>query len=108
VADVVFVGGSLSPYGGHSPLEPAACGAALLMGPHHASQRDAVRELQAAGALRVAGSEAEVASALERLLGDAAARVCAGRAALGVVEQRRGAARRTAARLVELGLWGSA
>jgi len=107
VADVVFVGGSLRPYGGHNPLEPAACGAALLMGPHHASQRDAVRELEAAGALCVAGSETEVAAALERLLGDADARASAGRAALGIIEQRRGAARRTVARLVELGLWAT-
>lgn len=105
VADVVFVGGSLLPYGGHSPLEPAACGAALVMGPHHASQRDAVRELEAAGALRVAGSEAEVAGALERLMEDAAARALAGQAALQVVEQRRGVARRTVALLVRSGLW---
>jgi len=107
-ADVAFVGGSLKRYGGHNPLEPAACGAALLMGPHHASQRDAVRELEAAGALRVAGSEAEVACVLERLLGDAEVRAAAGRAARGIVEQRRGAARRTVARLVELGLWEAA
>jgi 3-deoxy-D-manno-octulosonic-acid transferase len=107
-ADVAFVGGSLKRYGGHNPLEPAACGAALLMGPHHASQRDAVRELEAAGALRVAGSEAEVACVLERLLGDAEVRAAAGRAARGIVEQRRGAARRTVAKLVELGLWEAA
>jgi 3-deoxy-D-manno-octulosonic-acid transferase len=108
VADVAFVGGSLTPYGGHNPLEPAACGAALIMGPHHASQRDVVRALEVAGALRVAGSETDVAGVLERLLGDAEARAAAGRAARGVVEQRRGAARRTVARLVELGLWAAA
>jgi len=105
VADVAFVGGSLSSYGGHNPLEPAACGAALLVGPHHASQRDVVRALEAAGALRVAGCETDVAGVLERLLGDAGVREAAGRAALGVVERRRGATRRTVARLVELGLW---
>ena len=108
VADVVFVGGSLAPYGGHNPLEPAACGAALLMGPHHVTQRDAVRELEAAGALRVAGSETEVAGVLERLLGDAEARTAAGRAAGAIVERRRGAARRTVTRLKELGLWAAA
>lgn len=108
VADVVFVGGSLSPCGGHNPLEPAACGAALLMGPHHASQLDVVRELEAAGALRVAGSGTEVTSVLEQLLGDAAARAAAGQAALRVVEQRRGAARRTVALLVKSGLWAAA
>ena len=108
VADVVFVGGSLRPYGGHNPLEPAACGAALLMGPHHASQREVVRTLEAAGALRLAGTEAEVAGVLEHLLGDSEARAEAGRAARGVVEQRRGAARRTVTRLVDLGLWAAA
>ena len=107
VADAAFVGGSLGPYGGHNPLEPAACGAALLMGPHHATQRDVVRMLEAAGALRVAGSETELAAALEALLGDPAARAAAGRAALAVAEQRRGVARRTVARLAELGLWGA-
>jgi 3-deoxy-D-manno-octulosonic-acid transferase len=66
-----------------------------------------VRELEAAGALRVAGSETEVAAALEHLLGDAEARASAGRAARGVIEQRRGAARRTVARLAELGLWAA-
>ncbi len=106
-ADVAFVGGSLSPHGGHSPLEPAACGAALLMGPHHASQQDAVRELESAGALVVTASGVEVAAALERLLGDAGARGAAGTAARRVAEQRRGAARRTVARLVELGLWAA-
>ena len=108
VADVAFVGGSLAPFGGHNPLEPAACGAALIMGPHHASQSDVVRALEAAGALRVAGSEAEVAKVLERLLGDAQARAGAGRAAVGVVVKRRGAARRTVVRLVEMGLWPAA
>jgi 3-deoxy-D-manno-octulosonic-acid transferase len=108
VADAVFVGGSLTRHGGHNPLEPAACGAALLMGPHHASQREAVRELEAAGALRVVASEAEVAGVLEHLLGDAEARAMAGRAARAIAEQRRGAARRTVARLVELDLWAAA
>lgn len=108
VADVVFVGGSLTRHGGHNPLEPAACGAALLMGPHHASQREAVRELEAAGALSVVRSETELTGVLERLLGDAAARAVAGQAAHGIAEQRRGVARRTVARLVELGLWAAA
>jgi 3-deoxy-D-manno-octulosonic-acid transferase len=103
--DVAFVGGSLAPWGGHNPLEPAACGAALLMGPHHESQREVVRLLEAAGALTVTRSELEVTAALERLLGDGQARAAAARAALEVARQRRGAARRTVARLEELGLW---
>ena len=81
-ADVAFVGGSVSPFGGHNPLEPAACGAALVMGPHHASQREVVRALEASGALRVAATEQQLAEALGAWLGDEQARVVAGRAAL--------------------------
>src|SRR5580765_9036287 len=50
-ADVAFVGGSLAPYGGHNPLEPAACGAAVIMGVHDASQREGVRALERAGGI---------------------------------------------------------
>jgi 3-deoxy-D-manno-octulosonic-acid transferase len=107
-AEVAFVGGSLAPHGGHNPLEPAACGAALIMGPHHASQEDVVRQLETAGGLCVAGSEPELSGELERLLGDPAARAAAGGAARGIADQRRGAARRTVARLVEWGLWPAA
>jgi 3-deoxy-D-manno-octulosonic-acid transferase len=31
---MVFVGGSLVRHGGQNPLEPAACGKAVLFGPH--------------------------------------------------------------------------
>src|SRR5690606_34329704 len=34
LADVVFVGGSLAPHGGHDLLEPAAQGSAVVIGPH--------------------------------------------------------------------------
>lgn len=34
LSDVVFVGGSLAPNGGHNLLEPAACGVPSLFGPH--------------------------------------------------------------------------
>ena len=107
-ADVAFVGGSLGPYGGHNPLEPAACGAAVLMGPYHASQGDVVPALESAGALRVVASEAELANDLGRWLSDDTARAAAGRAALAVAERRRGATARTVAQMVERGLWPAA
>ncbi|HVP15482.1 MAG TPA: glycosyltransferase N-terminal domain-containing protein [Terriglobales bacterium] len=104
-AEVAFVGGSLVPLGGHNPLEPAACGAALLMGAHHEHQRDAVEALVRAGALRVAADEEELAAALALWLGDAPARERAGAAALATAAARKGAARRTVAQLEEWGLW---
>ena len=40
LADVVFLGGSLTPVGGHNVLEPAALGVPTLFGPHVNSCRD--------------------------------------------------------------------
>ncbi len=34
LGQVAFVGGSLAPFGGHNPLEPAALGVPVLLGPH--------------------------------------------------------------------------
>ena len=73
-ADVAFVGGSLKPYGGHNPLEPAACGAAVIMGSYFASQLDAVRALRERSAVWIASSPQELLLALRGLLGDGAAR----------------------------------
>ncbi len=107
-ADVALVGGTLGPYGGHNPLEPAARGAPVILGPFHASQADAVAGLVAAGAARVVDGEAALADALQSWLGDEAARHAAGAAGLAVVRVRRGAARRAVARLAQWGLWPAA
>jgi 3-deoxy-D-manno-octulosonic-acid transferase len=104
-ADVAFVGGSLVPYGGHNPLEPAATGAAVVTGAHHESQAEAVQALAARRAVRVASSEAELARALAVLLGDDAERERQARAGRAVAEELRGAARRAVQRLAAWKLW---
>ncbi|HEY6867565.1 MAG TPA: glycosyltransferase N-terminal domain-containing protein [Candidatus Eisenbacteria bacterium] len=104
-ADAAFVGGSLGPYGGHNPLEPAACGAAVLMGPHHAAQADGVRALRTRDAVWIASSTQDLALGLRTLLGDPAARAARTAAGLEVVEGLRGVAARTVAELARLGLW---
>ena len=104
-ADVAFVGGSLSPYGGHNPLEPAACGCAVLMGPHHATQRDYVRVLREAGAIRIAERGAPLVEALATLLGDGIARSQASAAGLEVAHAQRGSATRAVQHLEHAGLW---
>lgn len=104
-ADAAFVGGSLSPFGGHNPLEPAACGVAVLMGPHHASQATYVRALEAAGALLVAAAGEPLAAALRGLLEHDAARAERGRAGLAVAQAQRGAASAVVKLLGEWNLW---
>jgi 3-deoxy-D-manno-octulosonic-acid transferase len=103
-AEVAVVGGTLGPYGGHNPLEPAACGAAVLVGPHHESQAQAVAALLARDAIGVT-APAELARALRSLVEDPVLRAARAEAARAVVDAGRGAARRTVERLVEWGLW---
>ena len=107
-AEVAFVGGSLRPYGGHNPLEPAACGAAVIMGPYYASQLDGVRALRERSAAWIASSPQELLLALRGLLGDDAVRGARAAAALEVVAAQRGASARAVARLEQLGLWPGA
>jgi 3-deoxy-D-manno-octulosonic-acid transferase len=104
-ADVAFVGGSLAPFGGHNPLEPAACGAAVIMGPHHATQRAAVEALDTADAIAIVDVGEPLAGALAALLGDPSLREARQRAALAVAERARGVARRVVDHLEEWDLW---
>lgn len=107
-AEVAFVGGSLRRWGGHNPLEPASVGAAVIMGPHHASQREAVRALSAGGALVEVGGAEQARAALERLLTDDAERRRRAEAGLAVVAARRGAGERAVRELAARRLWPAA
>jgi 3-deoxy-D-manno-octulosonic-acid transferase len=105
VADAAFVGGSLLPYGGHNPLEPAACGAAVLMGSFHGSQRSGVATLSARHAILVARNGRELGQHLGELLGDEPGCRRRGEAARLAVEPLRGAAKRAAAMLAAWRVW---
>lgn len=71
VSDVVFVGGSLVPVGGHNLLEPASCGVPVLFGPCMSNFRE-IRSLvlDNGGGIEVADQAALTAS-LRGLLNDA-------------------------------------
>lgn len=103
-SEVAFVGGSLLPYGGHNPLEPAATGAAVMIGPYHGAQAPAMALLGNSGAVRIAEAR-NLASLLGALLGDPAERERAGAAALAAARSARGAAARAVDRLEAWGLW---
>jgi 3-deoxy-D-manno-octulosonic-acid transferase len=104
-ADVAIVGGSLAHYGGHNPLEPAACGAAVVMGGHYQAQLPAVRALQATDGIAIVAGEAELAEALGALLGDDAFRARQVANATRALDTLRGSSRRAAHQLAAWNLW---
>lgn len=95
IASVAFVGGTLAPYGGHNPLEPAAAGVPVVLGPHTESCAESARALiEGGGAVLVRSSE-ELREAVRRLLRRDDLRRRAAEGALEVVERGRGATERT-------------
>ena len=74
LADVVFVGGSLVPIGGHDILQPLMHGKPTLVGPHMHNQQDVVDLALAEGAVLQVESAADLGSAVVRVLADAALR----------------------------------
>jgi 3-deoxy-D-manno-octulosonic-acid transferase len=105
-ATAAFVGGTLAPYGGHNPLEPAALGVPVVIGPHVDSCRDSAAALVEAGAAVSVDGAAGLAGALGRFLSDPRLRATASVAALRVVSSGRGAVARTLAGLDEARVLG--
>lgn len=107
VADVAFVGGTLAPYGGHNPLEPAANGVPVLLGPHTKSCEEAARLLVSAGAAATVADGAELRDVLLALLGDRPRREAMGRSAVEAVDSQRGATGRVVRLLESRGVTGA-
>jgi 3-deoxy-D-manno-octulosonic-acid transferase len=96
-APVGFVGGSLAPVGGHNLLEPAATRTAILTGPHLHNFADIARRLREADAMQVVEHAGALGGAVLALLEDPATRERMAGNALRLLEQGRGALRRTVA-----------
>jgi 3-deoxy-D-manno-octulosonic-acid transferase len=94
LADVVFVGGSLVPTGGHNLLEPAFWAKPIVFGPHMWNFRDIARLFQQAGAALQVRNAQELSRAVLELLGEAARRRALGQAAKQVLEHHAGATER--------------
>lgn len=91
LSDIAFVGGSLAPFSGHNPLEPAACGKPILFGPDMRDFLTISHALEAAnGAIRVQDAEA-FSRAINQLLSDPGKLKEMGRNALTVFQANGGA-----------------
>lgn len=101
LADLVFMGGSLVPTGGHNVLEPAYWGKPILFGPHMHNFRDIAQLLLERQAAVQVSDEAELSGAMLELLGDAGRRHELGAAAQRILEDHRGATARVLSVLEE-------
>ncbi|PYV31151.1 MAG: 3-deoxy-D-manno-octulosonic acid transferase [Acidobacteria bacterium] len=95
IADVVFVGGSLVPAGGHNLLEPAFWAKPILFGPHMENFRDAAEIFVKAGGAFQVHDEMELAKKALQLFGDPKMREEAGRRAKQALDSGSGATERT-------------
>ena len=74
VADVVFLGGSLKPLGGHNPVEPAAHGLPILTGPHVFKNEAEFSGLRKAGVVTDVADAQDLASSARNIAEDAVRR----------------------------------
>lgn len=92
--DLVFMGGSLVPTGGHNMLEPAALGLPVVFGPQVFNFEEIAERLQEAGAARQVRDPEELATVVTEWLADANARHETGERGRAFVEENRGARER--------------
>ncbi len=101
LSDVAFVGGSLVPFGGHNPLEPAAWAKPVLFGPHMGAFREIAALLLAEGGAVQVGGPTSAAERITAFLEEPEAARRTGERALGVLLDNRGAVARTLEVLAE-------
>jgi 3-deoxy-D-manno-octulosonic-acid transferase len=94
-ATVVFVGKSLTAFGGQNPIEPGAQEKAIVFGPNMQNFADITRAFLKKNAAVQVNSPDELERVLGELLADARRRAALGRAALEVVAENLGAVERT-------------
>ncbi|GLI39694.1 3-deoxy-D-manno-octulosonic acid transferase [Geobacter hydrogenophilus] len=94
LSDVVFVGGSLVPVGGHNLLEPASVGAPVLFGPHMHNFRQITALVLDAGAGEQVDDHGALEATLRRLLANEPARRSMGENGIRLMADQGGAAAR--------------
>jgi 3-deoxy-D-manno-octulosonic-acid transferase len=97
LADIAFVGGSLTNRGGQNMIEPAAYGSAVLFGPNTRNFQDVVDMLLAHGAARTVHNDAELTAVVRDLLEHREIATRQGQTAQRLVAEQQGATERTAA-----------
>jgi 3-deoxy-D-manno-octulosonic-acid transferase len=84
LAGIAFIGGSLTPVGGHNPLEAAMLDCAILHGPDMSNCAAMAKSLADAGATIAVADASDLAVAVRRLLNDPVERAARAAAAAGI------------------------
>lgn len=74
LTEIVFLGGSLLPIGGHNPYEVVQSNAAVLSGPHVTNFAETYSQMTETGAAEIVSDTASLAAATDRLMKDEAHR----------------------------------
>ncbi|CUH94530.1 hypothetical protein P22_0596 [Propionispora sp. 2/2-37] len=102
IGDIVYVGGSLVPRGGHNILEPAAHGKPILTGPHMFNFKDTYALFSEREACVTVKNAEELQQSMLQLLKDEGLREDMSRRSLAIIEENQGAARKSALHLRDL------
>ena len=94
LADLVFVGGSLIPWGGHNLLEPALFRKPVLFGPHMNNFREMARHFLKAEAGIMVQNEVELGERFVELFRSSASRRRLGANGYGIIRANQGAGAR--------------
>ncbi|MCE5286592.1 MAG: 3-deoxy-D-manno-octulosonic acid transferase [Pelosinus sp.] len=95
MGDIIFVGGSLIPRGGHNILEPAAHGKPILVGPHMFNFKDSYALFSGRGACATVYDEAELAAKILSILGNKEVYASMSNNTRTIIRENRGAARKS-------------
>jgi 3-deoxy-D-manno-octulosonic-acid transferase len=102
IADIVYIGGSLVPRGGHNILEPAAHGKPILIGPHMFNFKDTYAMLSERGACITVNDSANLAQTIVTLLNNPEKSQAMGQEALAIINENQGASHKSALHLKEI------
>ena len=95
IADIAFVGGSLKPFGGHNPLEPAAFSKPVLFGPDMSDFADIAEKLLESNAALLVKDARGIYKAAAMLISDKKKAQQMGHNAFKVFKANSGAVDRT-------------
>ena len=102
LSDAIFLGGGLTPMGGHNPYEVAQMGRGVISGPEVFNFSESYAEMERLGAIKTIDSATELAAAVDNLLSDTETIEQFGRAARSFVRDNAAQLESIAARLASV------